>query len=145
MTTTIRINLPIQPGATTCDGCPYLSDLQTSVYGSQQKASSARMCRMFRKNTRSFLRPAPASGMFAFETDRLPECIAGERIKTGESWEVQCVGGHRATGFRDRADARWFVRIYCTGRLMGSRPIHVTRYRRAVQCHAPIGPTHSTP
>lgn len=103
MTTTIRITLPIAPGATTCEGCDRYNDHD----------HCGDWCEPHKKRL-------PISGA------RLPECIAGERVKICDFWELRSPAG--AVLYKS-----FFRTSSCLrrpNRAAGERVFHVTIYRR---------------
>ena len=116
MSTTIRITLPIAPGAKTCEGCPCHDAL-------------ANRCDVFL---------APDGNRQTVLGARLPECLASERVKVGERWILR----YRRPQWVP-TDA-WSSREFDTREALDDersmiervnpetqfRIVHITRYRR---------------
>jgi hypothetical protein len=64
--------------------------------------------------------------------ERLPECLASERVKIGERWEIiDRKGVEYGGGFASKDEAKRFQTA--VGVLLeDARIVHVTRYRRRV-------------
>ena len=104
MTTSIRITLPIEPGATTCEGCPLVGRLPYQVCGIYNKRGAIMPRMKF--------------------PDRIPECLAAEREKVSEWWEARDEDGDCFC-----AGAEHSVNKFIAGD-KSFRKVHVTRYRR---------------
>jgi hypothetical protein len=105
MTTSIRITLPIAPGAKTCEGCWHNDNADEDE---QPFCAAHRRC---------------------FDgAERLPECLASERVKIGECWRIYDADGD-IYGNCESSKAAW-DEVNKQGMINGARVIHVTRYRR---------------
>ena len=117
MTTSIRIDLPIAPGAKTCEGCPHHRWILRDA------------CALYRDANGD---PTDLDTTPAGSHPRLPECLAAERRElASECWYVRYPDRCRSTPFARRKDAAYYRDTYCTGHLSGSKLVHVRRYRRA--------------
>lgn len=107
--TTLTIHIPIAPGAKTCEGCPHVG----FAFG---------ICGVFDKTLSN-------------ELDRLPECLAAERVKMGEwwlvqreyedGWQVHSKHWLKASAVVACASVRSSYTLAKRARI-----VHVTRYRR---------------
>jgi hypothetical protein len=106
MSASIRITLPIAPGAKTCEGCDRYND----------NDHCGDWCEPFKKRL-------PISGV------RLPECLASERGELAEYWELR-YDEQNVAPFPTRKAA--FKHRATIAKLWGlnGKVIHVTRYRR---------------
>lgn len=100
--TTLTITIPIAPGAKTCEGCPHVG----FAFG---------ICGVFDKTISN-------------ELDRLPECLAAERVKVGECWRIYDADGDIWEDCVSPAAAS--REIDMCGMQDGAKIVHVTRYRR---------------
>ena len=118
--TSIRITIPVEPGAKTCEGCRWLWRFKLPGKTPDYEFR----CNLFQSGC--------SRGV------RLPECLASEREKVPwkECWEVRFVRNgsvvSRISPFQSIESARDYIKTSRKCRAQGTkiRLIHVTRYRR---------------